>query len=113
MTKKVVSINRAGRRAAASGAATPKRRGRPAGSKNKPVDRPVQPKYETIPMYCQRHFCSRATFYNTHAPHLKIVKFGNRVLIDTEYADQVAERIARKPGEAASRDKREAAPGPT
>jgi hypothetical protein len=103
MSKKVVSINRAARPAAASNAPTPKRKvGRPVGSKNKPVDLPVQNKYETIKMYCQRRFCSRAAYYSTHAPHLKTVKFGNRVLIDTEFADQVAERIARKPAEGAT-----------
>ncbi len=100
MSKKVISINRAARRTAASNRATPKRKvGRPLGSKNKPVDLPVQNKFETIDMYCKRRYISRATYYSTHAPRLKLVKFGQRVLIDTEFADQVAERLAITPGE--------------
>jgi hypothetical protein len=56
-------------------------------------------RYYTIPEYCHEYRCSRATYYYSHAPHLKKVKFAGTVLIDKAYADQVAERFARVPGD--------------
>jgi hypothetical protein len=74
----------------------PNKIGRPLGAKSKPVDRPVDGPYLTIPEFCALFDISRATF-NRHLARLRVLKFGRRTLIPREEAHRYGASLIREP----------------